>query len=516
MKKNKLSSLADKPYLVWSILFIIAPLLMVAYYALTDKSGAFSLASVEQIPTYITTILLSVLYGVAATAICLVLGFPFAYIFSKAPQKYKNIVVLLVMLPMWMNFLIRTYSWMTILGDSGVINTILNVLGLKQLKLINNGAAVILGMVYNFLPYMILPIFSVLTKLDNSLIEAAQDLGSNKFEVIKNVIIPLSKPGILSGITMVFVPCVSTFYITQKLGGGQVVLIGDVIETQFQSANNYNLGAALSFVLMILIFICLGVMNYFGAPIAVMMLFSLNSTSSTYIFSGFSTHWYNEMFKDTVAVQALKNTVLLAVCTALVSTVLGVLAAVGLFNSKSKLYKSAMMTTTNIPMMNPEIVTGIAMMLLFVFAGSLVNKSDILGFWTLLIAHVTFALPYVILNVIPKLKQFDMHVYEAALDLGCKPIKAFFKVVMPEILSGIITGCVMSFTLSLDDFIISYFTNGPSFQTLPIYIFSMTKKRVKPDMYALSTLMFISILVLLVLMNIAQSKAEKKGKREAK
>ena len=166
------------------------------------------------------------------------------------------------MLPMWMNFLIRTYSWMTILGDSGVINTILNVLGLK---LINNGAAVILGMVYNFLPYMILPIFSVLTKLDNSLVEAAQDLGSNKFEVIKNVIIPLSKPGILSGITMVFVPCVSTFYITQKLGGGQVVLIGDVIETQFQSANNYNLGAALSFVLMILIFICLGVMNYFGA-----------------------------------------------------------------------------------------------------------------------------------------------------------------------------------------------------------------------------------------------------------
>ncbi len=138
------------------------------------------------------------------------------------------------MLPMWMNFLIRTYSWMTILGDSGVINTILNALGIHSLKLINNGAAVILGMVYNFLPYMILPIFSVLTKLDNSLVEAAQDLGSNKFEVMRKVIIPLSKPGILSGITMVFVPCVSTFYITQKLGGGQVVLIGDVIETQFQ------------------------------------------------------------------------------------------------------------------------------------------------------------------------------------------------------------------------------------------------------------------------------------------
>jgi spermidine/putrescine transport system permease protein len=160
--------------------------------------------------------------------------------------------------------------------------------------------------------------------------------------------------------------------------------------------------------------------------------------------------------------------------------------------------------------MNPEIVTGISMMLLFVFAGTLVSKKEVLGFWTLLIAHVTFCLPYVILNVMPKLRQFDMNVYEAAVDLGCTPFKAFMKVVMPEIMSGIITGCVMSFTLSLDDFIISYFTNGPSFQTLPIYIFSLTKKRVKPDMFALSTLMFVVILVLLVLMNIAQSKAEKK------
>lgn len=252
------------------------------------------------------------------------------------------------------------------------------------------------------------------------------------------------------------------------------------------------------------------------APIAVMMLFSFNSTTSTYTLSGFSTHWYSVMFKDANAMQALKNSVLLAVCTALCAVVLGILAAVGLFNSKNKLYKRAMMTATNIPMMNPEIVTGIAMMLLFVFAGTLVRKSDVLGFWTLLIAHITFALPYVILNVLPKLRQFDMHVYEAAIDLGCKPVSAFFKVVMPEIFSGIITGCVMSFTLSLDDFIISYFTNGPSFQTLPIYIFSMTKKRVKPDMFALSTLMFVAILVLLILMNIAQNRADSKGKSEAK
>lgn len=264
--RNSLSTkLLDKPYLVWTVLFIVAPLLMVAYYAFTDKSGSFSLDSVAQIPSYLPTILLSVLYGLAATVICLLIGYPFAYIFSKFSQRKQQTMLLLVMLPMWMNFLIRTYSWMTILGDTGIINTVLTAVGLEPAKLINTGGAVILGMVYNFLPYMILPIYSVLSKLDNSLVEAAQDLGSNRFHVFRRVILPLSLPGVLSGVTMVFVPCVSTFYITQKLGGGQIVLIGDVIETQFQSANNYNLGAALSFVLMILILICLGVMNYFGA-----------------------------------------------------------------------------------------------------------------------------------------------------------------------------------------------------------------------------------------------------------
>lgn len=264
--KGKLGRhLLDKPYAVWALLFIIAPLCMVVYYAFTDSTGAFSLNSIAQIPAYFSTILESVLYGLAATVICLVLGYPFAYFISRHSERKQRTTVLLVMLPMWMNFLIRTYSWMTILGDTGVINTVLEAVGLSPAKLINTGGAVILGMVYNFLPYMILPIYSVLSKLDGSLIEAAQDLGSNKRQVFQRVIMPLSMPGVLSGITMVFVPCVSTFYITQKLGGGQVVLIGDVIETQFQSANNYNLGASLSLVLMVLILVSLSVMNKFGA-----------------------------------------------------------------------------------------------------------------------------------------------------------------------------------------------------------------------------------------------------------
>ncbi|MFR5876171.1 MAG: ABC transporter permease [Eubacterium sp.] len=261
--------------------------------------------------------------------------------------------------------------------------------------------------------------------------------------------------------------------------------------------------SAISKLYMAIIFI------FLYAPIVIMTVFSFNSSSSTYQLDGFSTYWWKEMFHDKAAMSALENTVVLALAAAAVSVILGIFAAVGLFNSKNKFYKRSMMTVTNIPMMNPEIVTGISMMLLFVFAGTLIHKTEVLGFWTLLIAHVTFCLPYVILNVMPKLRQFDMNVYEAALDLGCKPLNAFMKVVMPEIMSGIITGCVMSFTLSLDDFIISYFTNGPSFQTLPIYIFSLTKKRVKPDMFALSTLMFVVILVLLIIMNVVQSRVDK-------
>ncbi len=265
MSKSLSRKLVDKPYILWSVLFIIAPLVMVFYYAFTDTTGAFSLSSIKAIPAYTSTILLSVIYGIVASAICLIIGYPFAYLLTKTKLSTQSMMVLLVMLPMWMNFLIRTYSWMTILGDSGIINTFLGAIGLGSAKLINTGGAVVLGMVYNFLPYMILPIYSVMSKMDNSLIEAAQDLGSTKAQIFRKVVMPLSLPGVISGITMVFVPCVSTFYITQKLGGGQVVLIGDIIETQFQTANNYHLGASLSLVLMVLIILCLGIMNFIGA-----------------------------------------------------------------------------------------------------------------------------------------------------------------------------------------------------------------------------------------------------------
>ncbi|MBE6820599.1 MAG: ABC transporter permease [Ruminococcaceae bacterium] len=250
------------------------------------------------------------------------------------------------------------------------------------------------------------------------------------------------------------------------------------------------------------------------APIIVMIVFSFNGTSSTSVLSGFSLQWYKALLEDETTLKALSNTVVLAVCSSLIATVLGTAAAVGIDKFRKGPARSGIMAVTNIPMMNPEIVTGISMMLLFVFVGKLVGIDSVLGFGTLLIAHVTFNLPYIILNVLPKLRQTDRNLAEAAQDLGCKPVFAFFKVVLPSIMPGMITGMITAFTLSLDDFIISYFTSGPGFQTLPIAIFSMTKKRVKPDMYALSALIFVSILLLLILYNVAQAKSEEKSKKK--
>lgn len=252
------------------------------------------------------------------------------------------------------------------------------------------------------------------------------------------------------------------------------------------------------------------IMLFLYAPILVMIFFSFNSSASTGVFTGFSLKWYESLLHDNATMNALKNTLVLAVCSAGVATVMGTAAAVGINSYKNRYIKSAVMSVTNLPMMNPEIVTGISMMLLFIVCGKIVGAKETLGFGTMLIAHVTFCLPYVILSVLPKLRQLDRHLPEAAMDLGCTPVKAFFKVVLPSISTGIVSGMMMSFTLSLDDFVISYFTQGPSFETLPIRIFSMTKKRVTPDMYALSTLIFVAILLLLVLLNVAQIRGEKK------
>ena len=274
--KNKLSRLTI-PYVIWMALFVVAPIIMVVIYAFSSADGGFTLSNFAKMGTYAVVFTRSFKLAIIATIICLLIGYPVSYIMSKEGPRFQRIAMVLIMLPMWMNFLLRTYSWMSILENNGLLNQLFQKIGLIALynnifgtdiqffRMINTQGAVVLGMVYNYLPFMILPIYSVIVKMDNSLIEAARDLGANTFNVFRRVILPVSLPGVLSGITMVFVPSVSTFAISKMLGGGTELLLGDLIEQQFLGgAYNPQLGAAISLVMMIIVVICMVVMNRFG------------------------------------------------------------------------------------------------------------------------------------------------------------------------------------------------------------------------------------------------------------
>ena len=274
--KNKQAPLAI-PYVIWMAIFVVAPIVMVVLYAFSTAEGSFTLSNFSAIGDYAVVFGRSFKLALIATAICLLIGYPVSYIMSREGEKFQRVAMVLIMLPMWMNFLLRTYSWISILENNGLLNQFFRSIGLIDLynsvmgtdiqyfRMIGTSGAVVLGMVYNYLPFMILPIYSVIIKLDKSLIEAARDLGANSFNVFRRVILPLSLPGVLSGITMVFVPSVSTFAISKMLGGGTQMMLGDLIEQQFLGgAYNPQLGAAISLVMMVIVVVCMWVMNRFG------------------------------------------------------------------------------------------------------------------------------------------------------------------------------------------------------------------------------------------------------------
>lgn len=261
--KNKLVA---APYLVWMVVFILVPLLMVAYFAFTDGNGHFTLDYVSDVAQYAPIFIRSIWLALIATVICLIIAYPLAYILTGLKSGSRSTMLMIVMLPMWMNFLLRTYAWMTLLGNNGLINSFLGIFGIGPFKMLNTEGAVVLGMVYNYLPFMILPIYSVMVKIDKSVLEAAADLGCNPRKTLLKVVFPLSLPGVFSGITMVFVPAISTFIISRMLGGGGNLLIGDLIEMQFLgNSYNMNLGAAISLVLMVIVLLIMTIMNQFNA-----------------------------------------------------------------------------------------------------------------------------------------------------------------------------------------------------------------------------------------------------------
>ena len=261
MIKNKWTA---APYLVWMAIFVIVPLLMVIYYALTNDAGQFTLENIFMIGRYSSVYGRSLLLAAEATIICLIVAFPVGYFLSRLDGNKQHIMLMLLMLPMWMNFLLRTYAWMTLLENNGLINRLLGVFGIGPFHMINTSGAVVLGMVYNYLPYMILPLYTAMTKIDHSIVEAAQDLGADSRRIVTRVLIPMSTPGIATGITMVFVPSVSTFVIGRMLGGGSNLLIGDLIELQFLgNSYNFHVGSAMSLVLMVIVLLCMSFTSSF-------------------------------------------------------------------------------------------------------------------------------------------------------------------------------------------------------------------------------------------------------------
>lgn len=270
MKRKRSNSILISPYVIWSILFIVVPLLLIVFYSFTTNEGgsySFTLQNFEKFlsPIYLKVLRRSLVLALLSTILCLIIGYPTAYIISRAKASRKATLLLLCILPMWMNFLLRTYAWASILGKNGLVNTILTSIGLQPVELLYTDAAVLLGMVYNFLPFMILPIHTVLSKMDQDLINAAQDLGANTTQVFTKIIFPLSLPGVISGITMVFMPAVSTFVISKLLGGGQYYLIGNLIEQQFMAVGDWHFGSAISIFMMIIIIISMGIMNKYSS-----------------------------------------------------------------------------------------------------------------------------------------------------------------------------------------------------------------------------------------------------------
>lgn len=267
-KNNGSSTLPASPYIVWSTLFIVIPLIIIVFFSFTQETASgysFTLENFKRVlnSQYISVFKRSLILAFESTVLCLILGYPVAYFISKMKSNKRNILIMLFIVPMWMNFLLRTYAWLPILGKNGVINNFLSAIGLNTINILYTDAAVLLGMVYNFLPFMILPIYTVLIKMDNSLIDAAADLGANKRQIFTKVIFPLSMPGVITGITMVFMPAVSTFVISRLLGGGQYMLLGNLIETQFTTMGDWNFGSALAIFMMIIILISMAIMNKF-------------------------------------------------------------------------------------------------------------------------------------------------------------------------------------------------------------------------------------------------------------
>jgi spermidine/putrescine transport system permease protein len=517
----------------WLILFLIPVGLLLAYSFFTrgPYGGVRYDLTLENYrraldPLYTRVLLTSLRIAVATTAIALVLGYPTAYFIATAPRRWRLALVMLVILPFWTSFLIRTYAWIVLLNPVGLVNKLLGAFGIGPLPLLYNEGSIAVGLVYAYLPLMILPIYSSIERLGDGPREAAQDLYARPWATFRRVLLPLTLPGVVAGCIFVFVPSMGNFIVPDLLGGGQEIMVGNLIQQQFLSARDWPFGATLAVALIALMLVLLvgqasvlrrqqgtserspteshggrrhgrgwlrllaGVVYAFlYLPIVVLVVLSFNASGQPTVWTGFSVKWYQALVENQELIASVRTTLVVAVFVTALSTVLGTLLALGLHRTvRSRALDSALF----VPAVIPDIVLAIGLLSFF----NLLSMP--LGVATIVLSHVVFDMIFVAAIVRTRLGYFDVRIEEAAGDLYAGPIQTFLRVTLPVIAPGILAGALVAFTLSVDEFVIAFFNSGPTSITFPIRVYSMIRFGVTPEINAIAAIVLVVSLALIV------------------
>lgn len=514
----------------WLVLFVFLPNLMIIGTSFLTRDDAsfvkmvFTLDNYTRLldPLYFEVLLHSLNMALIATLACLVLGYPFAWFLAKLPHKVRPLLLFLLIVPFWTNSLIRIYGLKIFLSTKGYLNEFLLWLGVidTPIRIMFTPSAVIIGLVYILLPFMVMPLYSSIEKLDKPLLEAARDLGASKLQTFIRIIIPLTMPGIIAGCLLVMLPAMGLFYVSDLMGGAKNLLIGNVIKVQFLNIRDWPFGAATSITLTIVMGLMLlvywrasrllnkkggtrmigrllrggfmtAIYAYLYIPIIILIVNSFNSSRFGINWQGFTTKWYSLLMNNDSLLQAAQHSLTMAVFSATFATLIGSLTAVALYRYRfrGKPFVSGMLFVV---MMSPDIVMAISLLVLFMLLGIQ------LGFWSLLFSHITFCLPFVVVTVYSRLKGFDVRMLEAAKDLGASEFTILRKIILPLAMPAVAAGWVLSFTLSMDDVVVSSFVTGPSYEILPLKIYSMVKVGVSPEVNALATILLVLSLVMVI------------------
>lgn len=519
------------PGLLYLTLLVAVPVALVTSYTLFQRGrfgGIVYEASLDNFsraldPIYRAVLLDSVVVAGAATLIALVIGYPVAYAIALMSPRWRLVCLVLVVVPFWTNFLIRTYAWIVLLNSQGVVNDGLVGLGLieDRVGLLYTQGAVIAGLVYAYLPLMILPIYASVARLDPELNEAAANLGAGRLRAFRDVTLPMTLPGVITGCIFVFVPSLGNFVVPELLGGGKTVLVGNLVRDQFLKARDWPFGATLALVMIVLLVALFALQSlvarrysvpmraggpsarrpgWLGVPLGLCFLFlyipiltlvvmSFNASESPFDFEGFSFRWYGELLDDSELIEALRNTLVVAFGATAIATVLGTLLAIGLARH---VRSTALDAYAMAPAILPDLVLAIGMLAMF----SAIGFS--LGLSTVLLAHAAFGTAFVVAVVRARLVQLDSSVEEASQDLGAGFATTLVRITLPAIAPAVLAGALLTFTLSLDEFVIAFFTNGPTTPTLPIAIYSRVRFGVTPEINALATVLLTASVVVVV------------------